>query len=300
MSLLNKFRRPILDRMVLRPSQGPVDSGQQRRVHLNFNGKRLECFVQSFVPNAPSESLRDELDVLVLKFPGTEGRAERSSAFPLGMISQCSPEPISGEVWTWNPPGYGGSEGKAGMGAIADAAVVFYESVVQQRASEHTRVILCGNSLGSVAALNVAARCQPPMTHTGLVLRNPPPLIPVVKRIASRYPMGRLLAPIIESLVDSMNSLITAPRSELPALFLQSELDTLVPLAMQRKVHVAYAGSKRIVTLLRLGHNGTPDESHHAEIAAGIAWLWSELGGASDELEPSRASLDPSASSRAH
>ena len=300
MSLLNNFRRSLLDRMVLRPTQYPVDPGQQRRVRLDFNGKRLECFVQSFMPGAPPESVRDNVDVLVLKFPGTEGRAERSSVFPLGMISQCSPEPVAGEVWTWNPPGYGGSEGKASMGAIADAAVVFYESVLQQRANEQTRVILCGNSLGSVAALNVAARCQPPMTRTGLVLRNPPALVPVVQRIASRYPMGRLLAPIIESLVDSMNSLVTGPQCQLPALFLQSELDTLVPLAMQRKVHVAYAGRKRIVTLLRLGHNGTPDESHHAEIAAGIAWLWNELGGACDEHETSREVLDPSASSRAH
>ena len=54
------------------------------------------------------------------------------------------------EVWTWNPPGYGRSEGRAGLRTIADAALAFWEQVTKRRGGPDVTTWLCGNSLGCV------------------------------------------------------------------------------------------------------------------------------------------------------
>lgn len=252
--------------MVLRPSRDSIDHEPQERVVLRWRNRPLECFVRRNhdVDTAP--------DVLVLKFPGTAGRAERSSDFPLGMLPG-----LRGAIWTWNPPGYGGSGGTASLDRIADAAVDFWHQVTAGQADPDTPILLCGNSLGCVSALRVAACAVDDHHRTGLILRNPPPLIPVVKHVADKYPMSRWVGPVAESLIDPMNAVITASQVQCPAVFLQSELDTLVPLPLQRQVIEAYAGEKKMVVLDGLSHGGLPVDSHAAEIKAAIDWLWNRV-----------------------
>ena len=118
-------------------------------------------------------------------------------------------------IWTWNPPGYGRSGGRASLQRIADAANEFWRQVTQREAGESTSIWLCGNSLGCVTALHVAASAQPDPSRVGMILRNPPPLIPVVKRIARQYPLGSLLDSTIESLCEPMNALLHGPTGRL-------------------------------------------------------------------------------------
>ena len=261
--MIDKFRRYLLDRMVLRPSRDSLDHEPQQRVVLRWQNRPLECFVRR---NHDADTAPD---VLVLKFPGTAGRAERSSDFPLGMLPD-----LRGAIWTWNPPGYGGSGGTASLDQIAEAAVGFWHQVTDGEADPHTPILLCGNSLGCVSALRVAACAASDHHRTGLILRNPPPLIPVVKRVADKYPLSRWVGPIAESLCDRMNAVITASQVPCPAVFLQSELDTLVPPAMQRQVIEAYAGEKTTVVLDGLSHGGLPADSHVKDIEKAIDWLW--------------------------
>ncbi|QDT03721.1 Alpha/beta hydrolase family protein [Rubripirellula lacrimiformis] len=262
---VQSLRRYLLDRMVLRPSRGLVDHGLQRREVLNVHGEKIECFVHS-------RSIGDQPpDWLVLKFPGTAGRAERSSEFPISMVNS-----MGGEVWTWNPPGYGGSSGRPSLTKIARSAEGFARTVLSEHAPTATRLWLVGNSLGCNTALHVASTLDDLSLPVGLVLRNPPPLIPVVQRIAQRYPLGKLVGPIAESLTDSMNALSLAPMVDRPAVFLQCLNDSLVPPSIQNEVIRRYAGNHQVVKLAGLDHDGIATDEQAETIRSAIQWLWKQ------------------------
>lgn len=266
------LRQYLLDRIVLRPTRHWLEPGEQRRVGLNVLGRPLECFVHGKQP------VGESLDVLILKFPGTAGRAERSSSFPLPILPlDAAGQPPMGEVWTWNPPGYGRSSGRATMQGISAAAVDFARQVIERRVTLSTKLLLVGNSLGCAPALHVAASDICSSSKAGLILRNPPPLTPVVRRVAESYPLGRLVAPVADSVCDAMNVEVSAAAVNAPIVFLQSELDTLVPPLLQHRVHQAHGGPQKIVNLVGLEHDGIPDQSHSDAIVAAVDWLWKQL-----------------------
>ncbi len=266
---IQQLRRYLLDRMVLRPSRHRIDHATKQRVMLTALGRPLECFVErNHEADLPPE-------VLILKFPGTAGRAERSTTFPAELLPGGQRQRVT--IWTWNPPGYGGSGGRASLGRIADAAMEFWNHVIDRDHNSSTAVLLCGNSLGCVTTLHVAAAAGDAAGRCGLVLRNPPPLIPVVKHIARRYPMSRLVEPIAESLCERMNAVVTAAKVRQPAVFIQSELDSLVLPEYQQQVFGAYAGEKKLVVLEGLSHAGIPEESHQPLLQESIQWLWRQL-----------------------
>lgn len=270
--MIQALRRRILDQMVLSPTRDVIDYAPQSRVVLDFNGRPLECFVrQNYEGDQPPE-------LLVLKFPGTGGRAERSTEFPLSMLGD-----VRAMMWTWNPPGYGRSGGRASLPRIAAAALEYWNQVTSHHRESIARIWLCGNSLGCVTALHVAASMQPDRNQTGIILRNPPPLIPVVRRVAERYPFGHLVNPVIESLCDSMNAMVTAEQVDLPAVFLQSELDTLVPPEFQNELVDAYRGDHQLVLLEGLTHGDVATEEHAPMIQASIDWLWRQTGCSADD-----------------
>ncbi|NND97307.1 MAG: alpha/beta hydrolase [Pirellulaceae bacterium] len=264
------LRRRMFDRLVLRPSREPIDHGSLERVVLHWGADKhlLEYFVQA---NHEDDAA---LDLLVLKFPGTAGRAERTTPFP----AQMFPDSPS-ETWTWNPPGYGGSQGRASLQRMKDASLEFFRHAMDHaRVSDSTRIWIVGNSLGCVTALHVATEVTN-CDRAGILLRNPPPLTDVVKHVARRYPLGRLIHPVAESLIDEMNATLSASRVELPAVFLQSERDELVLPAMQQKVFDAYAGPKQLVLLEGLSHGGVATEYHEPVIRESVQWLWDQTRG---------------------
>ncbi len=262
---MQTIRRYMLDRIVLRPSRGFIDHGDQRREVMSVRGQSLDCFVaRNFGDDEAAE-------LVVLKFPGTAGRAERSSSFPMPML-----EDVRVEVWTWNPPGYGGSGGRASLKGMALAAADFSRTVIRREDVRPSTIWLCGNSLGCNTALHVADRMSEFDGPIGLLLRNPPPIAPVVKRIAGRYPMGRFIGPIAESVCDEMNATSTAPRIPYPAVFLQSQLDDLVPPSMQNDLIERYGGTRRVVELLGLDHDGVATDGQMRLIESEVRWLWQQ------------------------
>lgn len=263
---LYKFRRQLLDRFVLEPSREEIDFGSQRREILSIHGQPLEVFVRG---NA--DPVYDAIDLLVLKFPGTAGRAERSTEFPMALLPH-----VRASTWTWNPPGYGGSGGRATMDSMTTAGVAFCQQVIQRVANPNTRIWLCANSLGCATALHVASRLQDDEYRFGILCRNPPPLIEVFKRIADRYPGGRLAYTIADSLPAEMNATLTASNVAWPGVFLQSELDTLVPVKLQQQIIDAYAGPTQVVCLEGLSHGGVPTEDHQPQIQQAVDWLWQQ------------------------
>ena len=260
---LRSFRRNLLDRMVLRPSQHPIHAPTLERVTLPCETEIIECFIQR------SHSDSEPPDLLILKFPGTAGRAERSTSFPTPMLDAKRTA-----IWTWNPPGYGGSSGKASLSAMAHAGSAFWQAVTEKHAGPSTTVWLCGNSLGCATVLHIAAKHTPDPTRTGLILRNPPPLKPVIKRAAQPYPHFGLINPVIADLCDAMDTMKTAPKVNLHAVVLQSELDTLVPVDFQNEMLDGYGGSLRKVLMKGIDHDGLSNEQHESAIGDSIRWLW--------------------------
>ncbi|TWU47483.1 Alpha/beta hydrolase family protein [Rubripirellula tenax] len=264
---IQSFRRSLLDRMVLRPSRGFVDHGSQEPVMLGAEGSNIECFVHRHPCTGESA------DVLAIKFPGTAGRAERSSSWPSGMLDD-----VSCETWTWNPPGYGQSAGRASLTGMAHAGQRFASEVLRRSGDSPKTIWLIGNSLGCNTALFVATKLSDVEIPIGLILRNPPPLVPVVKRIAKRYPGSRFVDAIAESVCDEMNAMMTAPHVRYPAVFLQSGSDDLVPPEMQNEVIEDYAGDHQLVEMEGLDHGGIASDRHDKQIRSGIQWLWQRTG----------------------
>ncbi|MCM2370835.1 alpha/beta hydrolase [Aporhodopirellula aestuarii] len=221
---------------------------------------------------------------LLLKFPGTAGRAERSSAFPANLVPPHDDNRYHDlgnhyEAWTWNPPGYGRSSGRATLKSFAPAAETFASQVLEARFAPNTQVWICGNSLGCLPALSLAARLDQwrpndvAKDRFSLWLRNPPHLSDVVLGVADRYAARRLMKPVISRIPDSLHAIESASRSQIPAVFLMSERDELVLPTIQQKIHAAYAGEHRIVTLADLDHGGLIDEQHREEVERAAKWL---------------------------
>ncbi|TWU45353.1 Alpha/beta hydrolase family protein [Novipirellula aureliae] len=265
---INRFRSRMLSRMILRPSSHPLDHGEQRRVMVPTKLGPLETFLRDSQP--PTETP----DLVILKFPGTAGRGERSTAFPTPFLNARRVH-----VWTWNPPGYGQSAGRASLENIANSALCFYDHVaLSYDRSDGSRppIWMLGNSLGCATALGVSANAD--FKPTGLILRNPPPLDHVVRHVAKKYPLGRFVKSITDRLDAAMNALLTAPRVDVPALFFQSEFDTLVLPEMQQMIRDAYAGPQYLVELKGIGHDGIIDDSHGLAVSNGVDWLCNQSG----------------------
>ncbi|MFG0254243.1 MAG: alpha/beta fold hydrolase [Rhodopirellula sp. JB053] len=219
---------------------------------------------------------------LLLKFPGTAGRAERSSPFPANLIDgqdQVREPGQHHETWTWNPPGYGRSSGRPRLRTMASAAKCFASQVLAARAGSQTTVWICGNSLGCLAALFLASRLQDWATEHvdanrfALWLRNPPQLDEVVLKVADRYAARRLMRVATKRIPDSLDAEACARQTSLPAVFLMSEHDELVLPPIQRRIHNAYACEHLVVTLHGLGHGGVLEEEHRESVEQAVEWL---------------------------
>lgn len=266
--MIRTFRRHLLDRFVLRPTRHELAYAPKERVLLKVDRMTDEFFVERCLAGG-EDAAADSPSLLVLKFPGTAGRAERASNWPCPFLPH-----VDTKVCTWNAPGYGSSSGRATLSSIARRASRFWSLISEQCLADRPRVWLVGNSLGCATATYLASRAE--VEIDGLILRNPPPLIETVKRVARRYPLGHLTDAIAESLPAEMNLSLTAPATNVPTVMLQSELDQLVPPELQMGVFDALPGPKRLVVMSGLDHDGVTTDDHDLEIGDAIRWLWQQ------------------------
>lgn len=269
---LISLRRRILDRCILRPSRDRLPHEPKQRFEMLLGNLTTEYFVEE-IPS-PSD---DPPELLIIKFPGTAGRAERATGWPSGALNDFRSDSgprrqIACRIVSWNAPGYGQSGGRASLATIPHYASQFCERLLDSLADCPQRVWLAGNSLGCATATYVAS--QLPQAIDGLLLRNPPPLVETVKRVADRYPLGGWTAPIAESLPLEMNLLQTASQASCPVVVLHSELDALVPTELQQLVFDSFSSPKRMVTLEGIGHAGLYLDEHQAPIREAVQWLW--------------------------
>lgn len=245
----------IADRMILQPTRNPVSTfGKERRL-VEYDRGVVEIWTHR-IGSA-------DADVFVLKFAGTNERAERTNYQPLSNWHD-----LSGEVWSVNPPGYGGSSGRATLRSFAAASHAAYDEIA--RVADGRPLILMGTSLGCISALYLAAR----MPISGMVLRNPPPLRQLIIGQHGWWNLwvGAML--VSTQVPDSLCSIRNASRCQgIPAVFIGSARDRIVPPNYQARIVKAYAGPKRIMRLRKANHSTPMNAMEQIRFRHELEWL---------------------------
>jgi len=255
-------RRRLLDRMCLIPSRHPLDCSPQARFWVESQGLKLECFRQIQVPNSlssnewrgPSELGGIQTEALIVKWAGNAGRAELSTLHPANAWpDRCI------EVWTINPPGYGGSSGRASLDHVRAMAAAIWEAT-ELRLPE-IPVVAFGNSIGTLSALHFARQGLASRSGhriRGIFLRNPPHLATLILQHYRRWYHGAVPAWLIRAWGPEIDSVGLATNVRCPLFMLQSQRDRLVPPMNQDRVFEAHCGPKQKFIFEGADHNEMP------------------------------------------
>ena len=235
----------LADRLVLKPSRHPVPAvGLSRRL-IPFRGGHVEVWWRR-ADNQPAATngASRPTDVHVLKVVGAGGRAERVAVYPLGFWDD-----LVAEVWALNPPGFGGSSGRASLSTWNKSAQAVFDHIASLAAARP--ILIMANSLGTAAALSIASRSS----VAGLILRNPPPLRQLIVGMHGWWNFGLGARVIAVQIPDDLDSIRIAAECNMPAVFITSAQDETVPPRFQEQVCGAYAGPKQHLVLADAGHN---------------------------------------------
>ena len=271
------------DFFLLHPSHDPIAAPGATRLEVSGPAPTgLPIEVYTLRPNDPkadpaasaaqatptrAAAAAAEPSAFLLVFDGTNCRAERSVFWGADLVG-----PRAVEVWAVNYPGFGGSPGKPALATIGPAALAAYDALKQRAAGRP--VVVWGASLGTTAALHVAAR----RPVAGLVLTNPPPLRPLILGRYGWWNLWLLAGPVSAGIPDDLDSLANAARATGPALVASADDDATVPPAYQQQVIDAYAGPKRVVRLPGAGHDTPAAKAAPGPWRQGLDWLWQQVG----------------------
>jgi uncharacterized protein len=243
----------LADTFLLAPQ--PAAPSPARRVMLALPEGAIEVFVAEGQPGA-------EPAAFVLRF---YGNGQLSNDVVDDAVTFAG---VPVEIWGVNYPGYGGSAGKATLAHVASVARHAYAELAKR--ARGRPIIVMGNSLGTAAALHVAA--HDPVA--GVVLHNPPPLRRLILRRYGWWNLWLLAIPVALQIPCALDSTRNARRSAAPALFISSEDDGVVPLGYQERVMKAYAGDWELLVVRGAGHNTGIPRWARARIAATVAaWI---------------------------
>ena len=229
----------IANRSVLENSQHPIDAEERRRVAVASSDGEMEAWVIEGRSDGQAQP-----DLFGLKFPGTGGRAEKGGPHPCEWLARGRYE-----VWTINPPGYGGSAGNACVSKMVETCERSWQAI-QERASDRPIVVI-GNSLGGLYALYIAAR----FPVAGLFLRNCPPLPQLIRGRYGWWNLGWAAKKVAQQIPEEMDGIQNARRCSAPAFFVMSEADRLVPQKYQQQIIDAYAGPKSVFVIENADHH---------------------------------------------
>ena len=246
------------DHLILFPTKAPIDAGEAARKMVPFQNGELEVWT------AKSYRAKQQAgaDIYVLRFYGNADRADRWVA--------AEAEEWNGravEIWGMNYPGFGGSTGPTRLSRIGPAAITAFDELKRHAAGRP--IVVYGASLGSAAALHVAA--QRPVA--GLILHNPLPLRQMILRRFGWWNLWLLAGPIALQIPRELDSISNAKAIQTPAIFLLAEKDEIVPPRYHRLVVDAYAGQKRVISLPGAYHNDPVEGAALAELNHALDWV---------------------------
>jgi uncharacterized protein len=258
---VTKFLTRLADRLVLQPSRQFVDPENRRReiiatefgeveawVCTNFSPTKQDLKSENAQPVTGAVQQRKShptLQMIGIKFPGTAGRAERGGPHPLEVIPE-----FPGEIWTFNPIGYGGSHGRASLLTTARTCEGIWKTISERFPG--LPILVIGNSLGCLSALYLAARKK----VQGVYLRNPVPLQQMIQMRLMynwwNFGMAKMIARKIPVELDAIEN---AQQAKIPLFMTSSERDRQVPVRFQRLIFDAYAAEKTLFVLKQAGHS---------------------------------------------
>ena len=148
--------------------------------------------------------------------------------------------------------GYGASEGVPSATALVDDAVIAFDRIGEicaERGLEPERIYVMGRSLGSAAAIEVAARAGDGLA--GLILESGFAYsFPLIERI------GFLQLPDAYEERDGFGNLAKIDRIALPTLIIHGERDWIIPIGDARALYeTSPAPAKKLVKIPGAGHN---------------------------------------------
>ena len=148
-------------------------------------------------------------------------------------------------VLIYDYSGYGRSQGEPGEEATRADARAAWEWLVNERLMAPGSIILFGRSLGGGVAADLAGHlCEHNTAPAGLILESTFTSVPDMgAHLYPWLPVRRLA----RFHYNSENALRTVT---LPALFLHSRADDIVPFALGKQLHDSYTGPKSFLELL--------------------------------------------------
>lgn len=246
------------DHLILFPTSNPIDAHGAVRKAIPFENGQIEIWT------AKSKLARQtgRPSTYVLRFYGNADRAERWVAAEAEMWNERAVE-----LWGMNYPGFGGSTGPARLARVGPAALKAFDALQQE--AKNQPIVIFGASLGTTAALHVAA--QRPVA--GLVLHNPPALRQMILRHFGWWNLWLLAGPVAAQIPRNLDSVANAKLIRKPAIFLLAEKDEVVAPRYQRLVVDAYAGEKRVIALRGANHNSPIERAAVADLHDALNWL---------------------------
>jgi len=202
----------------------------------------------------------------VLSFCGNGSRAEDMAWWT---AERWRNRPV--EVWSLNYPGYGGSEGAAALNKIPPAALATYDSL--RAVAKDRPIFIDSDSLGTAASIYVAAK----RPVVAMILKNPPPLRSLVFQRHGWWNLWLLATPVALQIPAELNAPTMGPYVNIPACFLLSDHDEVVPPRYHDMVVKAYAGPTLVIDLPYAGHNSPVDAQSEKKVQAWLEQQWSRV-----------------------
>ena len=251
----------IADRLILKPSRHELSAVGKERHDIPFRKGHIETWTQRV-----GTSSSDDVDLFVLKFAGTAGRAERATYHPMDYWTD-----LKAELWAVNPPGYGQSSGSASVKSLAEMATTAFDAMAE--IADGRPIIVMGNSLGTVPALYLSAN----RSVAGMVLRNPPPLRQLIVGQYGWWNLWIGAMHIAQKVPRDICSIRNAAQTYAPAVFISSGKDEVVPSIYQEKVINSYEGPNRVLFLKNAKHSTSLSLNHKREYRKHLAWLREQI-----------------------
>lgn len=255
MAILLLLSGGCAEQMIIHPSRIPLPTPGLARQMVGTGDQAIEVWKHSPENGAAPEGY-------VISFNGNMDRAEWAAN---RMAWQWADLPL--EVWAVNYPGFGGSTGDCHLTSITPAALEVYDAVKAQAGGKP--IIVDGNSLGTTAALALAARR--PVDF--VVLTHPPALKELIMGEHAWWNGGIIAQSVADTVPPELDSLANAAQCSAPALILVSDFDTVVAPKYQRQVAAAYAG-QAIVYKIPGDHNNPLTQGVRDEVRQRIKILW--------------------------
>jgi hypothetical protein len=142
-------------------------------------------------------------------------------------------------------PGYGLSTGVPSQQSIADACERALGWIKQRY--PHSRIVVCGWSLGAAAAIQAAAANRPVVDGL-VVISGWTSLIDVASRFYPRFLVRMLVG-------DTYRSLDTIASIRCPVLVVHGKHDSLIPVGQGEKLAAATPGLQHFLVIENASHN---------------------------------------------